>query len=174
MTEVHWGEARAFLSRAIRHELFSREGAILEDLVQEACVRLLRALRREPAINLEGLMTEIARRTVVDYKRRTIRARATFQPMGDETPDAPDPNARESGELGDPLERLRFLVDQFFKVRSPECCALARAYFEREDWKAVAVRLGQGYDAVRQKWSRCLTRLRAAAREDGGPLLEWA
>jgi hypothetical protein len=173
-TDVHWGEARAFLQRVIRHRLGHADPALLEDLTQEALVRLLRALRHEGARNLEGLMTEIARRTAIDWIRTRQRWGRMVRPLDDEVEEPPDLATPKPEEFGDPNERTRFVVLEYFHARSPGCHTLAVAFFQDEDWQTVAGRTGQGYAAVRKQWSRCIDALRQAARSGGDILLEWA
>lgn len=172
--DVRWDEARAFLQRVIRHRLGHADAARVEDLTQEALVRLLRALRHEGARNLEGLMTEIARRTVIDWIRSRQRWDHLVRPLDDDVEDPPDRGTPSPEEFGDPDERIRFVVLEYFHARSPGCHALALAYFQGEDWQTAAKRIGQSYAAVRKQWSRCIDALRQAARSGEGLLMEWA
>ena len=172
-TDVRWDEAREFLRRVIRHRLARPDPDRVEDLTQEALIRLLRALRHEPARNLEGLMTEIARRTVIDSIRSRQRWDRLVRPLDEEIDDLPGASADAlAEEFGDPLDRTRFVVLEYFRVRSPGCHELALLYFDQESWQAVSARIGKGYQAVRKQWSRCIESLREAARIGGGLLLE--
>jgi hypothetical protein len=67
--QFDWAQARGFLSRRLARKLFREDHATLDDLTQEALVRVLRAARRETVLNLEGLMETIAERTVADFLR---------------------------------------------------------------------------------------------------------
>jgi RNA polymerase sigma factor (sigma-70 family) len=170
-TEIQWDEAVAFLRRRLGYELPASARPHLDDLVQESLVRLLRAVRREPVDNLEALMTEIARRAAIDCLRRNTRWSAI---LAGDTPDleqVADP-AGAGTRLSDPVERLQFVVLEFFTVREARCQELANAYFAEQDWKVVASRSGRSHDAVRKQWSRCLEMLRQAARDEFGPLME--
>lgn len=173
-TEVDWDDARRFIQRVIRHRVGHADPSTIDDLTQEALVRLLRALRHEGARNLEGLMTEIARRTAIDWIRTRGRWGRLVRPLDDATDDPADPSVSLPDEFGDPDERIRFTVLEYFSARSPGCHALAIAFFQDEDWQRVAERTGRGYAAVRKQWSRCIEALRQAARTGAGPLLEWA
>jgi len=169
--EIHWEEAAGFVRRRLRIELRGVATDLIDDLVQESLVRLLRAVRREPIHNLEALMTEIARRTAVDWLRRRIRWRVLIDPalsVEDVYVQAASPC-----ELGDPVERLQFVVVEFFGSGESACRELALAFFAEQDWKKVAGSCGRSHEAVRKQWSRCLGLLREAARRDGGPLTEW-
>ena len=172
--EVRWGEARRFLADRLRRELHGRDADSVDDLTQEALARLLRSVRRDGALNLEALMTAIARRTAIDHVRRRIR----WSRLVESVPDPADPPGAvapaPAGPPEDSLERLRFVVLEYFAANSPGCHELARAYFERRDWRRVAGDLGRSHDAVRRQWSRCVGELRAEAARDGGPLMEWA
>ena len=169
--EIHWEEAASFLGRRLRIELRGAAADVIDDLLQESLVRLLRAVRREPIENLEALMTAIARRTAVDWLRRRIRWKVLIDPaLSAEEVHIPAPSP---AELGDPLERLRFVVVEFFGSGESDCRELALAFFADQDWKKVAGNCGRSHEAVRKQWSRCLGLLREAARRDGGPLMEW-
>lgn len=170
--EVRWTEARRFLADRLRRELHGRDADSVEDLAQEALARLLRSVRRDGALNLEALMTAIARRTAIDHIRRRSRWARLVESVPDPD-DAPGAAVALPGPPDDSLERLRFVVLEYFAADSPGCLELARAYFERRDWKRVAESLGRGHDAVRRQWSRCVDELRALAARDGGPLMEW-
>ena len=169
--EIHWEEAAGFVRRRLRIELRGAAADVIDDLLQESLVRLLRAVRREPIQNVEALMTEIARRTAVDWLRRRIRWKVLIDPAlsaEDVRVPAPSPS-----ELGDPLERLQFVVVEFFGSGESGCRELALAFFADQDWKKVAGSRGRSHEAVRKQWSRCLGLLREAAQRDGGPLMEW-
>jgi len=170
-TEIQWDEAVAFLRRRLGYELPSSARTHLEDLVQESLVRLLRAVRREPVDNVEALMTEIARRTAIDCLRRNTRWSAIVTTDTTDVERVADPTTPAS-RLGDPVERLQFVVLEFFTMREARCQDLATAYFAEQDWKEVAAKSGRSHDAVRKQWSRCLEMLRQAARDEFGPLME--
>ncbi|HKQ59507.1 MAG TPA: sigma-70 family RNA polymerase sigma factor [Candidatus Eisenbacteria bacterium] len=172
--DVHWDEARAFLKRVVRKHFGRPDETQIDELTQEALVLLLRAVRREGARNLEGLMTVIGRRVVIDYIRNRQRWARIVQPMADDGPEPSDPSAGTPETFGDPDQRTRFVVLEYFQARSPKCHELALAFFGEEDWRRVATRLGQAYSAIRQQWSRCVKTLREAARSGTGLMLEWA
>jgi RNA polymerase sigma factor (sigma-70 family) len=169
-SEIRWSEATAFLRRRLGYELPSSARHELEDLVQESLVRLLRAVRREPVENLEALMTEIARRTAIDRLRRHTRWSLILSSEPPDLDQVADPSP--SREIGDPVERLQFVVLEFFTAREARCRELATAYFAEQDWKQVAARVGRSHDAIRKQWSRCVELLREAAHEELGALME--
>jgi RNA polymerase sigma factor (sigma-70 family) len=169
---IQWDEARAFLRERIAAQLRPLDGDALEDLTQEALVRLLRAVRREEADSLSGLMHEIARRTCIDLIRRRRRWGQVLRPMAEGAPEPAAPSL-DSGGLGDPLERMRFTVLEFFRLNEAPCRDVAAAYFEGQDWQTVAARMGRSYSAIRKQWSRCVQHLRTAARSNPGWLAEW-
>jgi DNA-directed RNA polymerase specialized sigma24 family protein len=170
--EIHWDRAREFIRRRLTLELSTSSLAQLDDLTQECLVRLLRFVRRERVVNLEALLTQLARRTAIDGLRRRLRWRALVTNDEDAVAGAADPAARVE-EPGDPLERLHFVVVEYFTARDARCRELAAAYFAGDDWKAVASAMGRSHDVIRKQWSRCLERLRAAARDERGPLFDW-
>jgi|SRR5262245_24723736 len=170
--EIHWDRARDFVRRRLTFELPPSSHSMLDDLTQECLVRLLRFVRRERVLNVEALLTQLARRTAIDGLRRRTRWRALVESDDEAIAAAPDPTARPE-EPGDPLERLQFVVVEYFTARDARCRELAVAYFTGDDWKVVASAMGRSHDVIRKQWSRCLEVLRAAARDERGPLLEW-
>src|SRR5262249_36061487 len=144
-----------------------------DDLVQECMVRMLRFVRRERVENIEALLTQLARRTAIDALRRRTRWSALVTTDDEAVASGADPLAR-ADEPGDPLERLQFVVVEYFTARDARCRELAVAYFAGEGWKAVALAEGRSHDVIRKQWSRCIGILREAAGDDRGPLFEWA
>lgn len=171
--EIDWHEAQCFLRERIAAELHRDDRDVLEDLTQQSLVRLVRAVRRAPPENLRGLMHAIARRTCIDHARARERWRLLVTNAGDSDLDPEALSAADTDPLGDPADRLRFIVMEFFRTRRAACLELAGPYFEGLDWQAVAVRLGRSHAAVRQQWSRCVRHLRDAARQDPGWLRDW-
>ena len=171
--EIRWDEACAFVRRRLSFELPAHSRGLIDDLVQECMVRMLRYVRRERVQNLEALLTQMARRTAIDALRRRTRWNALVTSDDEVVALIPDPGARPE-EPGDPLERLQFVVVEYFTARDARCRELAVAFFAGSDWKAVALAEGRSHDVIRKQWSRCLGILREAARDEKGPLLDWA
>jgi DNA-directed RNA polymerase specialized sigma24 family protein len=172
-TRIRWGEASAFVRRRLQFELPSSSHGLIDDLVQECMVRMLRFVRRERVQNVEALLTEMARRTAIDALRRRTRWSALVTSDDETVALLPDPKAR-TDEPGDPLERLQFVVVEYFTQRDARCRELAVAFFAGDDWKAVALAERRSHDVIRKQWSRCLALLRQAAQDEKGPLLDWA
>jgi len=172
-THIRWGEASAFVRRRLQYELPSSSHGLIDDLVQECMVRMLRFVRRERVQNLEALLTEMARRTAIDALRRRTRWSALVTSDDEAVAALPDPRAR-TDEPGDPLERLQFVVVEYFTQRDVRCRELAVAFFAGDDWKAVALAERRSHDVIRKQWSRCLGLLRQAAHDEKGPLMDWA
>ena len=172
-THIRWGEASAFVRRRLQYELPSSSHGLIDDLVQECMVRMLRFVRRERVLNLEALLTEMARRTAIDALRRRTRWSALVTSDDEAVAVLPDPHAR-ADEPGDPLERLQFVVVEYFTQRDARCRELAVAFFAGDDWKAVALAERRSHDVIRKQWSRCLGLLRQAAHDEKGPLMDWA
>jgi DNA-directed RNA polymerase specialized sigma24 family protein len=172
---VDWRAVREGVKQRIRNRLERLEVAELEDLAQEAVIHVFRVVRKEGATNLEGLMSTVAHRTAVGFIRRRVRWRKIMEPFSDNAADCAAPATRAHESLGDPCERVRFTVLEFFRD-SMLCMELVTSLFEGKTWSAVAAETGIDHEAVRQRWSRCLKRLRSAAQADPGWLLlrEWA
>lgn len=169
-----WKEVRQTMLQHLRRHAAGRDPDQLEDLAQEACVRLLRALRRESARDLDGLMASLAHRTWVDHVRRWRRTRDRFSPWGeaadgvaDQLAISGDGDASEDADLGHLLDRLELVVQEAFQSAGAQACAdLARAFFAGRDWRQVAGDLGVDHASVRKRWSRCLARIRDALSRD--------
>lgn len=160
---IDWARTYALLCGTVSAQLRPEERRDVEDVASEALVRLYRALRRGPPRSLEALAVTIAQRTCADHIRRRVWTRRLLDALARE-PVSPD------GRAEDWQERFRFVVLEFFG--STPCGSLATDYFAGLDWKSVAARNGESPDAVRQRWKRCLDRLRAAAKRSGGTLFD--
>jgi len=172
---IDWARARRFLARCLRRRLARATKAEIEDLTQESLIRLLRAARREPIHNLDGLMTDIARKTAFDSQRMKTRWRAILEGSDHHMAESATSDTPLPDVLGDPLERARFVILEFLGRRSSACHQLAVQYFQGEgSWSAVALQLGKTPEAVRQQWSRCVALLRKEARRNPDFLSEWA
>jgi len=155
-SQIDWNEARAFLGRRIARKLGHVDPSILEDATQEACVRLLRALRREGAQNPEGLMTTIADRTAISIIRRLARERGTTVDIEETAGAVAEPRPLSPDILADLLDRVRFIALEFFRTREAWLCLkLAQAWFREEQWAVMADRLHMTQGAVRKRWERC-------------------
>lgn len=153
---IDWDEVRISLRRRLIGQLDASERSELEDLIQEGCVRLLRASRREPIQDLEGLISVIAKRTFGDHLRRRYRHDRLLRPLDEGHADAvaiPGPDSR----FGDLVDRIEFMVAGIFEREGrTECGELARGWFARRSWKEIAEELGLTHASVRKRWSRCL------------------
>ena len=137
------------------------DALLIDDLVQEACVRYLRAQRREEVREPEALMTTLARRTWYDHLRRRTRTRERFTSLSEnhERVAAASP-ARDPG-FGDPAERLTLVVQEIFLARgADECLDLLRSFLAATGWQNLAEHQQVGYAALRKRWSRCLAMAR--------------
>lgn len=175
--EVDWKRAQQHLQGCLRRHLGGGTGREeIADLTQEAFLRYLRARRREAPRDAFALLTTIAQRTAADWVRRRQRWALLVQPATDDEVTQTPARGPAAHDLGDPDERVRFLVLEFFRSRRAECVELAHAYFRRHDWRSVANELHLTYESVRQRWSRCVRSLRQAVGDDAHAslLAEWA
>ena len=164
--DLDWDLCRDFFRIRLSRHLGGPERGPLDDLVQEACIRLLRAVRIQPADNLEGLMAVIAGRTWKDYLRRNSTQKKYFESLETEDRDVAS-FAAEAPDLGDLRDRLELVVQEIFESHGRvECQELALRYFDEHDWKQIGEDLGVGYAAIRKRWSRCLTLVREAFASD--------
>lgn len=163
-TTLDWEQARRRLRSQLAHRLPSLARAELDDLVQEALIGLLRAMRREEVRDPEALLFTIAQRTSIDYLRRKKRWALIVQddPTGAYSRTLP----ARSWAYGDVERRVRFAVLRFFRDRRSSCHDLAMSYFEERDWASIARASGRSHDGVRKQWSRCLEFLRQFVSRD--------
>ncbi len=162
ITSLDWDDVRHKLRRLVRGLAGDTDAAVVDDLVQETCVRLLRVTRREQVREPEALLATLARRTWYDHLRRLVRTRERFQTMGDDGFDAADPAAPWDADLGDPAERLALAVQEIFVSQDATTCLdLLQHYLAAASWQLLATREGVPYTAIRKRWSRCLSLARA-------------
>jgi RNA polymerase sigma factor (sigma-70 family) len=152
---IDWIAVRSSLRRRLGGRLDPAETAELDDLVQEGCVRLLRASRREPIDDPEAMIAVIAQRTFRDWLRRRYRNERLCRPLdGVPEPVAPPPTDPRYGDL---IERIEFLVLEIFDREGKDQCAeLARGWFAGRNWKQLSERIGISHATARKRWSRCL------------------
>jgi len=168
--DIDWAAARLQFRRLIPVRLGRCSEADLEDLVSEAVVKLYRTSREQPIINLSGLMVIIARRTVADEIRRRRRNRRHFVDLQiDQLIDQLSAPA-----MADPwMERLWFLMVEYFRSCKAPCLSLALLYQELGNWNPVAERVGKSGDAIRQQWSRCARQFAAAFARNREAFEDW-
>lgn len=160
---LDWDEVRGALRRSLASKAGASDRDHLDDLVQEASIRFLRAARRAPVENPDALASTIAKRTWVDFIRRRTRWRRVFSESA-EWESVAMPGGSEWGDLCD---RLQFIVLALFdREGSVACGELAKAYFAELDWKTVAGSLNQSYASVRKRWSRCVQEVRGHMKQD--------
>jgi DNA-directed RNA polymerase specialized sigma24 family protein len=171
-----WFDRWTFM-RAVAHRRVPRlSQEDLDDVAQESCVRLQRALSRPTPIgNLPGLMTTIAQRTAYDI---WARQRGPVIPVDPSSPIinlVPHPGPLHP-VTSDVRSRIRFVVLQYFREEHGACAKLARALFRGVTWKELAGQHNMSEAAIRQRWSRvCLRSLRQKARSLGLDIVyqEW-
>lgn len=173
-TQIDWKTARPFIRNKLRAQLFRADDAVLDDLVQEACIRLNRACRRTVVENMEGFMTTIAKRVSIDHIRSRTIETAVMTPLSADMDAAAPPDPEPFADQGDPLDRLRFMVLEFFRSGKSKCHEIALAYFAELDWIQVAQQFGRSHAAIRKQWSRCVENLREEAATEGSFLTAWA
>ena len=170
---LDWEAIRLGLRRAIGGLAGGADAALVDDLVQEACVRFLRVSRREAVREPEALLATLARRTWYDHLRRTVRTRERFQDLGDKELDLAGSVPAWEAALGDPAERLALAVQEIFIGRgAAECLDLLRHFLAATSWQDLAARQGVAYAALRKRWSRCLVVVRTELAADA-QLARW-
>jgi len=170
--EPDWRGASRFLAERLRRLLPAIDPEHVQDLAQEALVDLFRTWRREPIRNVDALLNTLARRKAIDFVRRRDRWSVLLEPL----PDDGEPANRDHSTrvLGDPAERLDFVILQLLAREDPGCAGLARLYFSGHSWADVARLDGRSELAVRKQWSRCVAHLRRTLQEHPDALWRWA
>ena len=169
--QVDWEALRSLVRRRVRSKYAHLQSDDLEEICQLALVRVLRVLRGSDVRNHEGLSAVAADRAAGDWWRARRRWQGRFEPL-DPAADPPGGDPPREGTFGDPLERVRFVVTEFFDSNHAGCAELARPFFESRDWGAVAASFGRSHEAVRKQWSRCVALLRERLRGELTPLFE--
>ena len=172
---LEWGEIQENLRRTFLGLSQGAEPADIDDLVQEASVRLLRIVRREEVREMGSLLPTVARRTWYDYLRRVIRARERASDPGEQREIAGQLSPGWNAELGDPAERLALVVQEFFVGRGArECLDLLRQFLSATSWQQLAGQQDVEPTTLRKRWSRCLAMARAGivGDEDLSPWLD--
>lgn len=165
--DLDWVRARQVFTAFLRHRLPAIPSDALEDLVQEALVRLLHMSRRESIRNLEAVANTISDSVVSNHFRAQKRRHAFLQRLARHLDGLVDP-----GTLGDPMDRVHFIVIAYFRKVQAPCAELAEHYFSKIEWRTLAERQGRSHADIRQRWSRCTERLRRATRGLDG-LMKW-
>jgi RNA polymerase sigma factor (sigma-70 family) len=158
----------------IRSRLGSADPHDLDDLSQEAMIRLLRFTRREAPESLEALARSIADRVSIDFIRRRSRWRLVLNENVDLAELDELIPAVSVEHWGDPSERVGRVLTRCFQG-APECFRLAEKFLANVTWSVVAEELGQSHAAVRQRWKRCLDSVRKDLEGDHSlrELLGW-
>lgn len=155
-----WPSTLVELRRRIASHLRGWDAADIDDCLQDAALRLVRAVDRHGwPRNPCGLFTVIARRAAIDFIR--IRRRrpshlsihANLEVLRD------CEFQRMSAELDEEVRAKAFRVLHYFHTHHARCEPLARARAEGLDLKTFAEQSGQSHGAVLQQWSRCVRRL---------------
>lgn len=170
---VDWIRASALFASYLRHRAPALSSDAHKDLVQEALVRLYRTSRREPIRNLEAIANTIASSVVEDHRRATAREKAFLKRLAQLRPGGPLAQTDEPGDLGDPMDRLYFLVIAYFNAVHAPCADLAEQFFSRNSWKDLAAARGRSDTGIRKLWSRCTDRLRQAFLGDDDIRRRW-
>lgn len=160
---LDWQALRASVRRRAANLLRGWPAEEIEDVTQDVLYKVLRFLDTSgPPDNLEGLLTVISRRTVVERIRARAR-RPAHESFSEESAGAPDETDREAiAELEEMVRWRAFQVIEFFRTHSSGCLELAEARGLGIDFKRLAEQTGDSHPSIRQRWVRCMRRLRAA------------
>jgi DNA-directed RNA polymerase specialized sigma24 family protein len=152
-------------TRRMRYHLRGWPAARIEEAVQDVCLGVLLYLRRNgPPGDVEWLVGVVSRRRAISMIRHE-----RFERLHDPIDGFIDllADGRASTEIHELREEAALLVHRilgFFRNHKAECETLAIARARGEDFKQVGARLGKSQAALLQSWSRCVRRLKDAAR----------
>lgn len=172
-SEIDWKRALHLSRKLARQVRTPAARAEADDVANEALLRVVREVRRGRAVqSLDAFVTLVTKRVAVDAARSRRRWNAVVVSDNERSKRTAAPKV----ELGDPLDRARFIVLGYFERTSTECFRLASAFFDEVPWPNLAQTISKKPEAVRQTWKRCLDRLRESVREDPAmsPLADWA
>lgn len=162
-----WEGARALMKRVIAANLRGRVDADeMEDLVQEACVGLMRAVERGVVGSFEAMAVTIAKRTAIDRMRR----RQWTEPL-DGDPGLHDP-APDDDWLS--IEDAQLFMREIMKSLGDSCRDLFDQWLATLNLRAVAERLGINHATARKRAERCRSEALKICLADDGPLGNWA
>lgn len=166
-THIDWTAATRTMRRMIAARTYRCDAATIDDLTQEALVRLDRVARKEEIRELEAMMHHVARLTVLDHISRMRRRRTEVDLVNAE---GLDNGAARTAALTRAVATLLRFFEQEGLAR---CAELARALHAGVEWAEVAASHARTPEAVRKEWSRCAAAARQAIGSAGGLLSEW-
>ncbi len=167
LDQVNWEEARARMRRVIAANLTRLVGPDeLEDLAQDACIRVMRAVLRGPIDNQVALEVEIARRVAIDR----MRWRPRTEPLPEKDLPMPLPEL-DDDELRP--EDAQFYIQEIMRSLGGQCRELFEHWLTTLNLRLVAEKLGLSHATVRQRSVRCRDRARTICKSDDGPLGQW-
>lgn len=157
-------QLRQTIQRRVRYHLQGTPAEEVRDIAQKAFTQVMTYVRQQgvPA-RPEGLACVVARRRAIDWIDRHV-AEGTHVPIDDLADALPD-GSGDAAELfmvrEEAAMQARRVID-FFREHDADCLPLAMAKAVDTDLKTLARSIGESHDALRQRWSRCMRRLKDA------------
>lgn len=174
---IDWNHAREHLLRCVKARAMSLDPATVEDLAHEALIRAHRTLGRGEVLrSWEAFLADVAKKTVIDHVRSRQRWSLVLQEEGEHPiGDRPGEDLSRVAYAGDPIERLRFLLSELFRLHAPDLLDVLEDRLNGRDWNDIADARGITPAALRQRWKRALDALRSLDRsaEGIGALIDW-
>lgn len=153
-----------FVAPILRRWLPRESEEEIEDCTQEAYLKIwdaYLALREETIKSPEALMTEIAKRVAHNLVRRKVTTRKYMQFMAE--PEIFERTDRH--RFWTPIESVQAAVIGYFEMNDQEACAeIGRLFFQGYRPHEIAKILGEKPATVRQRWRRCILKLRSALK----------
>ncbi len=146
--------------------LYRHDPSLVDDLAQEASIRLLRMARSEDIRSVEAAMKHVVRLVIIDHIRKRDPC-ATALPLEDHGDGALAAPARLMGRAASTILRA------FEHGGLTQCCDRTRDVLDGLTWSEVARRDNRTETAVRKEWSRCVSALRDVIGDGGALLGEW-
>lgn len=158
-----WRAIRGMVARRMGYHLRGWEPSEIEDATQDVLVRLMRFIERSgPPDSMDALALVVARRTALERMRTRSRRPRTEAIQEDAAVTADEATHRALLDLEDDVAWKALQVREYFRKHQAPCLELAEARSQGVDLKQVAGQTGQSHDALLQRWSRCMKRLRTA------------
>jgi RNA polymerase sigma factor (sigma-70 family) len=175
LDRIDWKEVRALMRRIIGANVQGMgTPEDVEDLVQEACVKLHFALARGGIRDFVAIQVTIAKRTAIDFlRRRGYRVREAAGASEEEGVDIIDRIPVRDADPVDEAE-LEWFLSQVLRRVGDKCRVFFEHWMHGMTHEEIAIRLKITANNSRQWLHRCRARVRELLLADDGPLGDFA
>jgi len=156
---IDWKAVHALARRILffRMRGFSIED--VEDAAQKTCTECLGFVREQAPRSIDAIVHVIAARIAADEIKRRVRDRKVLvAQIVDEL------HPPQDGDLYDAIERTVFLIRGYYLLRHAPCVELLDVRLGGGTFEAHARSRGVPSAQVRQRWERCMGKVREAVQ----------